>query len=167
VPSWRPCEPLDSAALARDHVAPIVFDGDFGRRGLRLWGEAQVARSKGEGIHNVEMTSAPAFRSAVEAGLRKRRMETGLESYPALILRDALVALHKLPASDVARRIKNLDLSVKSRRGALLVRQNCWKLAGEIATTFNGEGGRPQGGRWSPRVVVIAALYCYCEDLIS
>ena len=101
------------------------------------------------------------FREALETQIEMERIIDGRPPHPASMLELALMEIDGRSGIDLAGAIAGIDLSVAGRGGAIRVPHYLWERAVQISLALRRTTGYPPPVRWSPRVTIISALYCY------
>lgn len=124
-----------------------------------------VARKRKAGLHHVQLTADRAFRAALEDQAARERWATGEQIHPAMMVPDALFKIEDRAGDEMAALISDLDLSARSRAGAVRVRSTDWTKALYLVSRFHRSTNyRATPIKWTPRLVIIAALYCYATQ---
>jgi len=122
-----------------------------------------VTKSIRTKAHDVQLTNDDAFRKRLDYELICQTLATRRRRTAAHLVEEALKDIRHKHGADLAASISHLDLSVEARAGVVMVHQEAWDLAGRLAGRFALRTPGRLGVTWSPRVVIIAALYSYCR----
>lgn len=120
-----------------------------------------MARKAASRTHHVQLTADLAFRNRVDYELDCQEWALGRRPHPAQMVGDALRHIRYMHGAELAALIGHLDLSVAARAGVVMVAHPEWGLAEKLALRFTPQTPGRLGVTWSPRVVIIGALFTY------
>lgn len=123
-----------------------------------------MAKGTSGTFHHIQLTGDRRFREALDQQVSMERLATGVVVYPASMVLDAMLHIGDRRGDEVAACITGIDLSLNARLGAVRIAGTEWRHAIKLAKRLRGTTARPSAIDWSPRTVIIAALYCYATE---